>query len=92
MHTSTVSRQMAALERAGLIGRRPDPDNRRVHVSHLTGAGGGPGAVRRLPGAVRHRGGPAAVRLTRILAGTRGLRRERGALDGYERGVDRSRA
>ncbi|MFF7308927.1 MarR family transcriptional regulator [Streptomyces sp. NPDC008137] len=36
---STVSRQVAALERAGLIERRPDPEDQRVLVLHLTGAG-----------------------------------------------------
>ncbi|NEA98452.1 winged helix-turn-helix transcriptional regulator [Streptomyces sp. SID13726] len=36
---STVSRQVAALERAGLIERRPDPQDHRVQVLHLTGAG-----------------------------------------------------
>ncbi|MGW0585564.1 MarR family winged helix-turn-helix transcriptional regulator [Streptomyces sp. NPDC002920] len=36
---STVSRQVAALERAGLIGRRPDPEDHRVQVLHLTDAG-----------------------------------------------------
>ncbi|WOT39310.1 MarR family winged helix-turn-helix transcriptional regulator [Streptomyces coeruleorubidus] len=36
---STVSRQVAALERAGLIGRRPDADDQRVQVLHLTEAG-----------------------------------------------------
>ncbi|OSZ56872.1 MarR family transcriptional regulator [Streptomyces pharetrae CZA14] len=36
---STVSRQVAALERAGLIERRVDPDDHRVQVLHLTGAG-----------------------------------------------------
>jgi len=36
---STVSRQVAALERAGLIERRPDPADHRVQVLHLTGAG-----------------------------------------------------
>ncbi|WP_333772052.1 MarR family winged helix-turn-helix transcriptional regulator [Streptomyces sp. IBSBF 3136] len=36
---STVSRQVAALERAGLIERRPDPGDHRVQVLHLTGAG-----------------------------------------------------
>ncbi|MGW7265267.1 MarR family winged helix-turn-helix transcriptional regulator [Streptomyces sp. NPDC054842] len=37
---STVSRQVAALERAGLIERRLDPDDHRVQVLHLTPAGG----------------------------------------------------
>ncbi|MER5296944.1 MarR family winged helix-turn-helix transcriptional regulator [Streptomyces pharetrae] len=36
---STVSRQVAALERAGLIERRVDADDHRVQVLHLTGAG-----------------------------------------------------
>lgn len=36
---STVSRQVAALERAGLIERRLDPDDHRVQVLHLTPAG-----------------------------------------------------
>ncbi|MER6029585.1 MarR family winged helix-turn-helix transcriptional regulator [Streptomyces sp. NPDC001851] len=36
---STVSRQVAALERAGLIERRPDPEDARVQVLHLTQAG-----------------------------------------------------
>ncbi|MFC9926503.1 MarR family winged helix-turn-helix transcriptional regulator [Streptomyces sp. NPDC127190] len=36
---STVSRQVAALERAGLIERRPDTEDARVHVLHLTAAG-----------------------------------------------------
>ncbi|MHC3472728.1 MarR family winged helix-turn-helix transcriptional regulator [Streptomyces sp. 7R007] len=36
---STVSRQVAALERARLVERRPDPDDHRVHVLHLTDAG-----------------------------------------------------
>ncbi|SEC38386.1 transcriptional regulator, MarR family [Streptomyces sp. 2231.1] len=36
---STVSRQVAALERAGLIERRLDPEDHRVQVLHLTGAG-----------------------------------------------------
>ncbi|MBB4795612.1 MarR family winged helix-turn-helix transcriptional regulator [Streptomyces nodosus] len=36
---STVSRQVAALERAGLIGRRPDPDDHRVQMLELTAAG-----------------------------------------------------
>ncbi|MGQ4390225.1 MarR family winged helix-turn-helix transcriptional regulator [Streptomyces sp. SAS_270] len=37
---STVSRQVAALERAGLIERRLDPEDHRVQVLHLTDAGG----------------------------------------------------
>ncbi|MER6267724.1 MarR family winged helix-turn-helix transcriptional regulator [Streptomyces sp900105755] len=36
---STVSRQVAALERAGLIERRLDPEDHRVQVLHLTDAG-----------------------------------------------------
>ncbi|MEU8033759.1 MarR family winged helix-turn-helix transcriptional regulator [Streptomyces sp. NPDC049099] len=36
---STVSRQVAALERAGLIERRPDTEDARVQVLHLTQAG-----------------------------------------------------
>ncbi|GGR95952.1 MarR family transcriptional regulator [Streptomyces humidus] len=36
---STVSRQVTALERAGLIGRRQDPEDHRVQVLHLTDAG-----------------------------------------------------
>jgi DNA-binding MarR family transcriptional regulator len=36
---STVSRQVAALERAGLIERRPHPADHRVQVLHLTDAG-----------------------------------------------------
>ncbi|MEV8035218.1 MarR family winged helix-turn-helix transcriptional regulator [Streptomyces sp. NPDC086182] len=36
---STVSRQVAALERAGLIDRRMDPEDHRVQVLHLTAAG-----------------------------------------------------
>ncbi|MET7453429.1 MarR family winged helix-turn-helix transcriptional regulator [Streptomyces sp. NPDC005574] len=36
---STVSRQVTALERAGLVERRLDPDDHRVQVLHLTGAG-----------------------------------------------------
>ncbi|MFI0269164.1 MarR family winged helix-turn-helix transcriptional regulator [Streptomyces luteogriseus] len=36
---STVSRQVAALERAGLIERRPDTADQRVQVLHLTRAG-----------------------------------------------------
>ncbi|CAL9660352.1 hypothetical protein SUDANB105_06981 [Streptomyces sp. enrichment culture] len=36
---STVSRQVAALERAGLIERRLDPDDHRVQVLHLTDSG-----------------------------------------------------
>ncbi|MGW0911609.1 MarR family winged helix-turn-helix transcriptional regulator [Streptomyces sp. NPDC002784] len=36
---STVSRQVAALERDGLIGRSLHPDDHRVQVLHLTEAG-----------------------------------------------------
>ncbi|MGW4555806.1 MarR family winged helix-turn-helix transcriptional regulator [Streptomyces sp. NPDC004365] len=36
---STVSRQVAALERAGLIGRRLDTDDHRVQVLYPTEAG-----------------------------------------------------
>ncbi|MFI6035823.1 MarR family winged helix-turn-helix transcriptional regulator [Streptomyces sp. NPDC051315] len=36
---STVSRQVAALERAGLIERSQDPRDHRVQVLHLTDAG-----------------------------------------------------
>ncbi|WP_181139189.1 MarR family winged helix-turn-helix transcriptional regulator [Streptomyces sp. Ru72] len=36
---STVSRQVTALERAGLIERRQDPDDHRVQVLRLTQAG-----------------------------------------------------
>ena len=36
---STVSRQVAALERARLIERRLDPDDHRVQVLHLTDTG-----------------------------------------------------
>ncbi|MFF8730905.1 MarR family winged helix-turn-helix transcriptional regulator [Streptomyces sp. NPDC015171] len=36
---STVSRQVAALERSGLIERRLDPEDHRVQVLHLTEAG-----------------------------------------------------
>jgi DNA-binding MarR family transcriptional regulator len=36
---STVSRQVAALERAGLVERRQDPEDHRVQVLHLTDAG-----------------------------------------------------
>ncbi|MEU4112285.1 MarR family winged helix-turn-helix transcriptional regulator [Streptomyces sp. NPDC048208] len=36
---STVSRQVGALERAGLIERRLAPDDARVQVLHLTDAG-----------------------------------------------------
>ncbi|WAZ19538.1 MarR family winged helix-turn-helix transcriptional regulator [Streptomyces cinnabarinus] len=46
---STVSRQVAALERDRLIGRSPDPDDHRVQLLHLTDAG------RRLLGQVTER-------------------------------------
>ncbi|WSE09107.1 MarR family winged helix-turn-helix transcriptional regulator [Streptomyces sp. NBC_01445] len=36
---STVSRQVTALERAGLVMRRVDPDDHRVQVLHPTEAG-----------------------------------------------------
>ncbi|GAA1358616.1 MarR family winged helix-turn-helix transcriptional regulator [Streptomyces beijiangensis] len=36
---STVSRQIAALEKLGLVERRPDPDDHRVQVLHPTDAG-----------------------------------------------------
>jgi DNA-binding MarR family transcriptional regulator len=36
---STVSRQVAALERAGLVERRQDPEDHRVQVLDLTDAG-----------------------------------------------------
>ncbi|MEG3628334.1 MarR family winged helix-turn-helix transcriptional regulator [Streptomyces poriticola] len=36
---STVSRQVAALERVGLVERRVDPDDHRVQVLHLTESG-----------------------------------------------------
>ena len=36
---STVSRQVTALERAGLVERRLDPEDHRVQVLHLTEAG-----------------------------------------------------
>ncbi|GGM08270.1 MarR family transcriptional regulator [Streptomyces fumigatiscleroticus] len=36
---STVSRQVAVLEQAGLVGRRPDPDDARVQILELTEAG-----------------------------------------------------
>ncbi|MFE7648107.1 MarR family winged helix-turn-helix transcriptional regulator [Streptomyces phaeoluteigriseus] len=38
---STVSRQVTALERSGLIERRQDPADHRVQVLHLTDAGRG---------------------------------------------------
>ncbi|MFD3723582.1 MarR family winged helix-turn-helix transcriptional regulator [Streptomyces sp. NPDC058671] len=36
---STVSRQIAALDKLGLVERRPAPDDHRVHVLHPTEAG-----------------------------------------------------
>lgn len=36
---STVSRQVAALERLGFVERRPDPDDQRVHVLHPSAQG-----------------------------------------------------
>ncbi|MGW5136978.1 MarR family winged helix-turn-helix transcriptional regulator [Streptomyces sp. NPDC004135] len=36
---STVSRQVSALERAGLVARRPDPRDHRVQMLEPTGAG-----------------------------------------------------
>ncbi|WP_437023368.1 MarR family winged helix-turn-helix transcriptional regulator [Streptomyces sp. enrichment culture] len=36
---STVSRQVTALERTGLVERRQDPDDHRVQGLHLTDAG-----------------------------------------------------
>ncbi|MBZ4320041.1 MarR family winged helix-turn-helix transcriptional regulator [Streptomyces huiliensis] len=36
---STVSRQVAGLERLGLVERRADPDDQRVQVLHLTDRG-----------------------------------------------------
>ncbi|MFD4629228.1 MarR family winged helix-turn-helix transcriptional regulator [Streptomyces sp. NPDC058284] len=36
---STISRQVGVLEQAGLVERRLDPADRRVHVLHLTGRG-----------------------------------------------------
>ncbi|WP_267975525.1 MarR family winged helix-turn-helix transcriptional regulator [Streptomyces lomondensis] len=36
---STVSRQVAALERSGLVERRPDAADQRAQVLHLTQAG-----------------------------------------------------
>ncbi|MFJ3584540.1 MarR family winged helix-turn-helix transcriptional regulator [Streptomyces sp. NPDC090127] len=36
---STVSRQIAALEKLGLVERRPDPEDHRVQVLHPTAAG-----------------------------------------------------
>ncbi len=39
LDTSTVSRHVAQLERAGLIGRTPDPDDRRAQLVELSAAG-----------------------------------------------------
>lgn len=36
---STVSRQIPPLEQAGFVTRRPDPDDRRASLVHLTPAG-----------------------------------------------------
>lgn len=36
---STVSRQIGGLEKLGLVERRPDPEDHRVHVLHPTDAG-----------------------------------------------------
>ncbi|MEU1330887.1 MarR family winged helix-turn-helix transcriptional regulator [Streptomyces sp. NPDC005865] len=36
---STISRQVGALEKAGLVERRLDPADHRVHVLHLTDRG-----------------------------------------------------
>jgi DNA-binding MarR family transcriptional regulator len=36
---SVASRQLATLERSGLVGRRPDPDDGRASLMHLTDAG-----------------------------------------------------
>lgn len=36
---STISRQVGALEKAGLVERRLDPTDHRVQVLHLTGRG-----------------------------------------------------
>ncbi|MFF0475187.1 MarR family winged helix-turn-helix transcriptional regulator [Streptomyces sp. NPDC004284] len=36
---STISRQIAALEKLGFVERRPAPDDHRVHVLHPTEAG-----------------------------------------------------
>ncbi|MDV9190149.1 MarR family winged helix-turn-helix transcriptional regulator, partial [Streptomyces sp. SR27] len=50
---STVSRQVAGLEKLGLVERRPAPDDHRVHVLHPTEAGtaGTAGTQRNPPGA-----------------------------------------
>lgn len=39
LDTSTVSRHVAQLDRAGLVVRRPDPDDRRAHRLELTDEG-----------------------------------------------------
>jgi len=39
LDTSTVSRHVAQLDRAGLVARTPDPDDRRAHRVELTRAG-----------------------------------------------------
>ena len=39
LDTSTVSRQVAQLDRAGLVERTPDPDDGRAHRLQLTHAG-----------------------------------------------------
>lgn len=36
---STVSRQVASLEKLGLVERHPDPDDQRIQVLHPTAAG-----------------------------------------------------
>lgn len=36
---STVSRQIAALEKLGLVERHPDPDDHRIQVLHPTASG-----------------------------------------------------
>lgn len=46
LDASTASRHVCALERAGLIAREPDPDDRRAQLVRLTPAG--TTAVRRL--------------------------------------------
>lgn len=39
LDTSTVSRQVAQLDRAGLVNRTPDPDDRRAHRVELSPEG-----------------------------------------------------
>ncbi|MBB5934059.1 DNA-binding MarR family transcriptional regulator [Streptomyces zagrosensis] len=39
LHTSTVSRQISALEQLGYVERRTDPGDHRVRVLHLTASG-----------------------------------------------------